>query len=132
MENLSVPDDVRAFIGKYIGSVQQLEVLLCICKEQQREWTAEEISRKLRINTTSVSNRMLNLWTKRLLDVKEEPVRTFRYRPQEKKRDETIRKLAEIYEKNQMAILELIYSKTENDLRSFSDAFRLKKDEENG
>lgn len=127
---MSFSSEIKLFVRRYIGSMQQLEVLLVLASEPEREWTAEEIGKKVELHITAVTNRLLSLCVKGLACTEEKMFRTFRYCGDAIISDNAINELRSIHKEQPSKLIELIYSKTEK-LRDFSDAFRLKQDDEN-
>ncbi len=61
---------VEQFIHDNINSVEQLEVLLLLAADPQREWTATRVSQELRIQPESAANRLADLHSRGILDSK--------------------------------------------------------------
>lgn len=133
MTKEQVPKEVRHFIWNHIGSVQQLEVLLLLSSSPEKEWTVAAVGEELQMSTTTAANRLINLWIKGLIAAKEEAVLSYTYRPRNKEMDHVVQALAQAYREHRLEILEIISSKKDMILRSFSDSFRFRKeDKENG
>jgi hypothetical protein len=117
-----IPDDVRAFILAHIGSVEQLEVLLLVRRERARAWNGPEIARELRIHETSAGMRLEDLAARGLL-VREAD--RFRYDPPGDV-ERVIGNLARTYAELRVGVINLIFSKPVDRIRTFADAFKLK------
>lgn len=117
------PRNVETFILSYINSVEQLEILLLLRKQ---EADADQINRQLRTSLTSVETRLNDLIRKNLVVMREdEGRRIFSLNPSEKL-SSIIDEVAVLYQTHRVAIIDLIFSQAHNALRSFSDAFRLR------
>ncbi|HET6881686.1 MAG TPA: hypothetical protein VFI31_16100 [Pirellulales bacterium] len=129
MSNL--PDEIRRFIAGNISSVAQLEVLLLLRENRQREWTADEISRALYAAESGMAEQLNDLVAKGLAYLTQAPKSRFRYRPEmEDELDKAVESLARFYKERRVAVISLIYSEPTDKARSFADAFRIRKEKE--
>ncbi|HVX14143.1 MAG TPA: hypothetical protein VHC22_23355 [Pirellulales bacterium] len=127
----NLPDDVRRFIIANLSSVAQLEVLLLLRDDRDREWTADEVSRPLYSAASGILRELNDLVAKGLAYVTHAPDTRFRYRPKpDEEVDAIVDRLAHLYKERRAAIISLIYSEPIDKARSFADAFRIRKDKE--
>ncbi len=124
-----IPEDVRSFVFQHIASVEQLEILLLLRTRADRAWTAEEVAAELRTDARSVRERMDDLRAGGLLAPSGDGVR---YEPRSPALDRTVGNAAACYESHRVAMITLIFSKPSDRIRSFADAFRLRKEEDDG
>ncbi|UQA57719.1 hypothetical protein [Polyangium aurulentum] len=127
MDN-GIPPAVLQFLEHHITSIEQLEVLLLLREHAGRAWTAEEVSRHLRSSVMSIQGRLNDLASRRLLAV--EPVESgegYVYSPGGDEIARIIDGLAKAYKERRLTIINHIYGRPPNELRSFADAFLLKK-----
>ena len=117
-----IPDDVERFVRAHIHSIEQLEVLLQLRREATRSWSAEAISRELRIDRDSAANRLLDLERRGLLLHAGDGGFSYRVGNAE---EQAVDALARTYADRRVSIITLIFSKPDP-LQSFADAFRLK------
>jgi predicted transcriptional regulator len=127
-----IPEDIRRFIGDYVASVQQLEVLLLLCHRPEKTWTAEEVAKELKIGLATAANRLIVLMVKGLVTVNEGPIPSYSYNIRNQSACEMVSRLSDLYQSNRMQIIDIISAKAENDLRNISDAFKFRKERENG
>ena len=117
-----LPADIRLLIDQQIRSVGHLETLLYLFEHRDRDWSALELSRELRTNQSYAESQLAELGA---LVEKREP----QYRL---KSDEALltvtQKLSDLYRERRHAIINYIYAKPPDALRSFADAFRFNKD----
>lgn len=126
-----LPDDVRQFIASNISSVAQLELLLLLRDEPDREWTSEEVSRHLYTAASGIVRELNDLVTKGLAYTTQAPDTKFRYRLNpEDKADMIVDRLAILYKERRVAVISLIHSHPMQTARSLADAFRIRKDKE--
>ena len=122
------PTDIQRFIEQNIESLAQLEALLLLRREPERQWEAVELAKSLYI-PQEMAVSLLGDFGKRGF-VTESPPEDVRYvyRSIDAETDETIDRLAAIYRERRVAVISLIYSKPINKVQTFADAFRLRKE----
>lgn len=124
MPPYEVPSDVVTFVTEYIESIEQLEVLLLVASGG--EWTAERIARELRGNEASVAN-----WLERLNHsglAAQVSSGSYTYQPSTPELKRAVAQLDSAYRTARYRVIELIFSKPLDKIRTFSEAFRLKRD----
>jgi hypothetical protein len=127
-----LPEAVRRFIADHIDSVEELEILLLLYNQQGRSWSAEAVARELRIAATSAGERLEDLVHDTILvRVDGDPVE-HRYAPGNAVLDEAVGGLATAYSERRVTVINLIFSKPVDKIRTFADAFRLRRDDDNG
>jgi hypothetical protein len=119
---------VRAFIHQHINSVEQLEVLLLMLNRRDKEWSATEVSRELYIQAASAATRLADLQRSRLLQSTPGNPPTYRYAPAEPTLDRTVREVASAYSIRRVGVINIILEKPLDNVRVFSDAFRIRRD----
>lgn len=125
-----IPEEVKQFIAERIDSVELLEVLLFLRANPEREWRADEVSKEFRSSTVSISKRLADLHARELLFLNEGSPPRYRYNPRTNKLIVAVDRLAEAYVSSRARVIDLIFSKPADKLRHFSDAFKLRKEEE--
>jgi hypothetical protein len=125
-----ISDELERFIAQHIHSVEQLEVLVMLKNSGAREWTAAEVSRALSSHPLSVESRMLDLRARGFVASREDDREFhFRYAPSEGL-DRMVDELARAYAERRTSVINLIFSKPLDSVRTLADAFRLRKKEE--
>lgn len=124
MKNL--PEDVYRFLYQNIESVEQLEVLLLLRQGPDRGWTADDVARALYSHPSSVVRRLTLLLRQGLLGEHDPGV--YRYAPRTPELEGTVARVADCYRQRRVAVITLIASKPLEDVRAFSDAFRIRRD----
>ena len=119
---------VRQFITDHIDSVMQLEVLLLVAAQPAQAWTPADLAAQLRIDPAWVEAELRGMAARGLLHVTENTPPTFRYEPRSSDLVEAIDELARAYADRRVTVIGLIFSKPVDKLRSFADAFRIRKD----
>lgn len=124
-----IPDEVRAFVAQHIDSVEQLEVLLALRENAHRAFSPEEIAGELRIDPRSAAQRLKDLQAAGLVVAEGDACR---YAPRTAELARRTDALAEMYRTHRVAIISLIFSRPTERIRSFADAFRIRRGEEDG
>jgi hypothetical protein len=123
MSEEGVPDDVRKFLHEYIDSVVQLELLILL--RQGTAWTAEAVAKALRIEPGWTLEDLAKLSSRGLISVSGA---TYHHGPRTPELEQSIRRTIEAYDKRRVSVISLIYSRPSDPLRSFAEAFRVRKD----
>jgi predicted transcriptional regulator len=127
-----IPPEVRAFIADHLGSVVQLETLLMLHEAPDRAWTAEDVASSLRIDPAWAEAQLATLRDDGLAKSDEGTPGHFRYAPRDAATRAAVDALAVTYSERRVTVISLIFSKPADNLKAFSDAFRLRKDKPNG
>jgi hypothetical protein len=124
----ALPEDVHRFLSHHIDSVEELEVLLLVRQSAGRSWSADDMARELYSHPTSIARRFQRLLGARLL--RETAPEHYQYGPRSVQVDQLIGRVAETYRERRVAVISLIASKPIENVKAFSDAFRLRKPKE--
>ena len=119
---------MRRLIAEHIDSVEQLEILLLLYQHPERSWTAESVARELRVSALSVTDRLKDMTQAGLLSRVEGSLAEYRCAPESPKLAEAVSGLATAYSERRVTVINLIFSKPVDKIRTFADAFRLRKD----
>jgi hypothetical protein len=117
-----LPGTVLTFLCERIDSIEQLETLLLLQKNASKEWTAEEVSRTLFTTPESASSRLAEFHANGLVrfnSTAEAP--RYQYAPKLRALEKTIADLAEAYAKYPVRVIDIIFSKPLNKIRTFTD-----------
>ncbi len=125
-----LPEAVCRLIAEHIDSVEQLEVLLLLWRHPSRGWAPEAVARELRIEPASADKRLEDLERGGFLQCRDRACREYQYAPEPPERDGLVRGLAEGYAERRVTVINLIFSKPVDRIRTFADAFRLRKDDD--
>jgi hypothetical protein len=127
-----LPDVVRALLER-IASISELETLLLLHRTAPAEWSAEGVAGELRIERSGAERQLAALATRDLLALRQAPgVDHYRYAPGSDELDRAVEALASCYEKRRVSVVHTLYSKPNDSIRVFADAFRVRKDEADG
>jgi hypothetical protein len=118
------------FLRNSIRSVWELELLLLLRREPSRAWTTADLIRQLRASGLVVSDALIALQRADL--VLQEPAEQFRYRPTTAELAEVVDELADAYASAPSSIMNVIWSTPRSHIQIFADAFKLRKDNDDG
>jgi len=123
-----LPQDVHRFLYQNIDSVEQLEVLLLLLHSPERGWGTEEVARELYSHPASIARRLALLLGQGLL--RETDPGCYQYAPRTDELHTTVLRVAEMYRERRVAVVTLIASRPIENVRAFSDAFRIRRKKE--
>jgi hypothetical protein len=123
-----LPEDVHRFLHQNIDSVEQLEVLLLLWRSPQRGWTSDDVATAVYSHPSSVVRRLAMLLGQGLL--REQEPGCYQYAPRTGDLHDTVTRLEHMYRERRVAVITLIASKPIENVRAFSDAFRIRRKKE--
>jgi hypothetical protein len=126
-----LPPVVRAFLGRCIGSVEQLDTLLLLEQEPDRWWSADDVAAELQTSRGAAGLRLEGLASKNLLDVRISDDLFYRYAPVSPALQAAVSETVLAYKGNPVAVTAGIYSLPLDEIRDFAEAFRIRKRRDN-
>ena len=126
MAENDLTNELQHFIARYIVSIEKLETLLLLSGSPEKLWTIDEVFQKIQSSHTSVGQRLKELTAEGFLTSEGD---RFRYKPKSEDLARSTEELRGIYRTRRLKVIEAVFSKSTEQLRKFSDAFRLRKDE---
>jgi hypothetical protein len=121
-----VNEVVKRFIHEHIASVAQLEILLLLQTNPKQSWTPVAIARELRIEASGAKMQLDALTSSGLLRF--DPPDNYQFDPQTPQLAADALALAQAYLVRRVTVIGLIFAGPSDKIRSFSDAFRIRKD----
>ena len=122
-----IPAEVSRFIIEQLSSVAELEVLLLLRQDRERQWAPSEVGRSL-YTSPDVSAAQLEELRKRGLLSRSDDEPRYRYAPKTLAIEAVVDRLAELYRERRVTLITLIYSKPVDKVQTFADAFKLRKE----
>jgi predicted transcriptional regulator len=122
----AIPDEVSALIERFIESVEHLEILLFLFQWEKGS-SVSEIYQRIQSSPSSVGARLAQFEEAGL--VWKDADGLFRFKRTEPAVVKSVEQLAECYRTMRVRIIEAIYTRKTDAVRSFADAFKLKKKE---
>jgi hypothetical protein len=130
-----IPARVKQLITEHVDSVMQLEVLLLLAGQggqPARGWTPAELAQQMRVDAAWVDTTLRGLAATGLAAMTDTgagaAAAQFSYAPRTPELAATVKELAEAYADRRVTVIGLIFAKPTDKLRTFADAFRLRKD----
>ncbi len=127
-----ISEDVRTFIYSNVDSVGLIETLALLVHNKDRDWTSQQISQELRSNKDTVDHQLKRLTALGIVVPHEHDPQRYRYAPSSVELSAILEKLVDAFEIYPVRIIELIFKKPNEALRRFADAFKIRKDTEDG
>lgn len=128
-ETLSdLADNLQRFIAENISSVAQLEVLLLLKERPERWWNADEVARALYAGATLIADELAGWQSRGLLASAPDKPGGYRYAPQTPAVAAVVDALQDAYKDRRVSVITAIYSKPAGKIRTFADAFRIRKE----
>jgi hypothetical protein len=119
-------------LADHIESVVQVEILLLLHADPGRAFTPQDVARELRIDAGYAQSELANLTVRGMLRTTDMAAGAYRYAPLTAQVDAAVRGLATAYADRRVTVIGLVYSKPPDQIRSFADAFRLRKEKGDG
>lgn len=126
MEDVDFSDAFCRFVQMNLPTVDAAELLLVTLREPERSWhprdAVERMPAGVNLNEADAAKYLAAFQSAGILDS------TLRYRPTSTELDGFVRTLAAAYEQRPVTLIRLIYALRDRKIRSFADAFKLRKD----
>jgi hypothetical protein len=128
------PDDIRRFVDGNVESIDQLEILRVLGEDPAREWDAAGLAAAVQGSPTTVAADAAALHARGLIAAERRSMNAVVYRHGARDPDLAARlgRLLQLYRERPVTMIRLVYDRAKDPLRSFADAFRLRKDKEGG
>jgi hypothetical protein len=124
-----MPDEIRAdlrdFIVNEIGSIAELELLLLLYREPQKVWSAQEAAKALYTAEDATAAQLESFRARGYAAIDAEGTYSFTARSPDQ--HQLIADLAQLYQTRRVTVINLIYAGPVQKMKSFADAFRLRK-----
>lgn len=128
MTTPEIPARVLQFLAERIDSVPQLEALLLLWENPQRQWSEEELAARIYVSRPVAATILQALLRQQLVTAESVPSTRYRYNPQWDAAGETMEEVAASYRRHLVPIATFIHSRASTAVREFARAFDLKKD----
>jgi hypothetical protein len=122
-----LPSDLRAFLYSCIDSVEQVEILVLLCRSK-RAWTAAATAAHLSMTDAAARNHLETLAARGLLQIAVATEVSYTYAPRSAPLREYAERLADSYTSSRLAIVRFIAANPRR-MKRFSDAFKLREPE---
>jgi hypothetical protein len=123
-----VPAPLRSFIADHIGSLVQLELLLLLAADPQRDWNADEAAKALFVAPDATYGFLEAMRAHGLCAVREADNSRYFFSPADPSGTELVHSLAELYKQRRLTVTELIFKGPVEKYQTFANAFRFRRD----
>jgi hypothetical protein len=121
-----VSEQLKAFLQQRLSSLDQIEVVMLLRADPARSWTAPEVAEALGTAPESAAMRLFLLASGGLIAFEPSAIPRYRYTAGDAALNATLQELSDILAANRDDVLAALQS-PRDPIRSFSDAFKLKK-----
>jgi hypothetical protein len=125
VEPLSSP--VARFIDEVVDSAETLQVLLLLRSQPGRAWTLEELAASAFSVPRSVEMRLERLRALGYAQADSSASGTVRFVPQDEAGTALLQGVEEAYRTQRVAVVNRIYARSADPLKSFADAFKFRR-----
>jgi len=122
----NLDSEIQHFISFHIKSVAELETLLLLFRNPSRTWSAEQLSQELRSNPSYAETLLQQLARTGLVE-KQSENQTYILKKELEHEMELIRQIEVRYQKRRFSLINLIYEAPTEKIKTFADAFKLRK-----
>lgn len=126
MANPDIPSEIVEFLNRHIGSAVQLEVLLLVHSRTGQDCSAAGIASEFRIDPAWTEQALAGLASAGVLQRAGDK---YRFMPENEPLAHIVAELAKLYDQRRVTIISMIFSRPNEPIRRFTDAFRFRKDE---
>ena len=128
MSDPDFPEELRSFIQEAIPTVDSAELLVLLATHRDRHYSLVELLEAMRptIITEAAARRYLGTFYERgIISARADDA--YQYSPSSPELDATVRALTRVYNERPVTLVRVIYAPKDEKIRSFADAFRIKK-----
>jgi hypothetical protein len=124
------PEDVRLFLEGNIDCLEQLETLRILGGDPTREWSVADMAREAQTDAERMVGHLAALQARGLLTSERREGTVYcRYGVRTPDLEQKVSRLLESYRQRPVTMIRMVYEKSSNALRTFAEAFRLRKKE---
>ena len=128
MSDPDFPDELRSFIQDTIPTVDAAELLVLLGGHPDERYTARQAVDAMRptaLSEPSARRYLLHFHSRSLVEGGE--TEGYRYAPASPELEAMVRALTRVFNERPVTLVRMIYAPKDDKIRSFADAFRIKK-----
>jgi hypothetical protein len=126
MSGGSLSPEGLEFLAKHVDSAEQLDILLLLHREPDRQWKALDVSQAIYTVPASATMRLESLVATGLVESSGGSDPGYTYQPSSDRLRKQVDDLAAAYAVDRVAVIKLIFARPPDPVESFSDAFRIR------
>jgi hypothetical protein len=120
-----IPEIVDRFLARYVGSIEQLEILLLLAGQPGRSFHAGDVAQAIYASPESAARRLKRMKEDRLIRASGDSDPSYTFGPESPELEQAVQEVARTYQERRVAVTTLIASRPMENVRAFSEAFRL-------
>jgi hypothetical protein len=124
-----ITPEIQRLVAEHIDGADQLDILLLLHSAPDRGWTAREVSESVFTVPTAATMRLEQLVQAGFLASTGSADPRYTYRPATDLLGRQVDTLAAVYRANRVAVIQLVFQKAADPLKSFANAFRLRRED---
>lgn len=124
-----IPPAVRDLIDRCLSSMEHVELILWLAADRDRAADADAAAAQLHTTPDVAAKRLAELEQAGLLARDSAGKKPFRYAPKSVELREAVNELGTMYNQRPVTLVRSIYERPASPVRSFADAFRLRKED---
>lgn len=122
-----ISEGLRTFLQQRLATIEQVEIVLLLMRDKSKSWTAPEVAAALGTAPESAAMRLFLLASSGLIMFEPAGLPRYRYAGGDAATDELLQELAAVYASDRDAVTALVDAPAPDPIRSFADAFKLKR-----
>lgn len=124
--------DLRDFLGQYISSIEQLEILLFLFRHPGRACDAVVVAQQLGLAESIADKGLEALYRQGLLQMDCQQPSLYHANLDNEDLTQRVLRLGQVYSERRVTIINMIFSRHLDRIRAFADSFKLTKKDPDG
>jgi hypothetical protein len=129
---MALAPELRRFLEDHVRSLEELELLVLLMGTPDEWWSAARAVGELGLPRVAVAQALESLASRNLLDVRLADAVLFRYGPVTPELDRLARSLAAVHQEHRVVVTAAVLKRGTDRIRAFADAFRIRKEPNDG
>lgn len=124
---MQISTGLRELLEQRLASLEQVQIVLLLRRDPSRPWTAPEVARELGSAPEPAAMRLFLLASSGLIACEAAGLPRYRYEPADAGLDALLGELSDVCDHDPAAITALVGAPPPDPIRSFADAFKLRR-----
>lgn len=124
---MQISTGLRELLEQRLASLEQVQIVLLLRRDPSRSWTAPEVARELGSAPEPAAMRLFLLASSGLIAFEAVGLPRYRYDPADPRLDALLGELSAVCDHDLEAITALVEAPPPDPIRSFADAFKLRR-----
>lgn len=124
------PEELTRFMNDQVESIDQLEILRVLGEDPQKEWDSIALAAEVQSEPQAVRGHLAAMQARGLLQTMATGgALSCRFGVANPELERVVGLLLRMYRERPVTMIKMVYRRTKDPLRDFSDAFRIRKEE---